>query len=153
MSLDLENIALHQLVKRDEQQLEIVLRDSLLAPSTVVDETMAELHRVYNAKSKAYGTFTPDSELAQALTRYRKGEDTFLQFSRAATGRLRDELAKYPFADGGSCCFASIVIWRWTTCWSRCSTIATACVSMSSWISAPRTTWISCMPTSSRVSI
>ncbi|STD43038.1 Nucleoid-associated protein YejK [Edwardsiella tarda] len=101
MSLDLENIALHQLVKRDEQQLEVVLRDSLLAPSAVVDETMAELHRVYNAKSKAYGTFTPDSELAQALTHYRKGEDTFLQFSRAATGRLRDELAKYPFADGG----------------------------------------------------
>ncbi|WP_205437873.1 nucleoid-associated protein YejK [Edwardsiella tarda] len=101
MSLDLENIALHQLVKRDEQQLEVVLRDSLLAPSAVVDETMAELHRVYSAKSKAYGTFTPDSELAQALTHYRKGEDTFLQFSRAATGRLRDELAKYPFADGG----------------------------------------------------
>lgn len=31
MSLDLEQIALHQLVKRDEQQLDVVLRDSLLA--------------------------------------------------------------------------------------------------------------------------
>ncbi len=28
-------------------------------------------------------------------------EEDFLAFSRAATGRLRDELAKYPFADGG----------------------------------------------------
>ncbi|GAB7201098.1 nucleoid-associated protein YejK [Dickeya oryzae] len=31
----------------------------------------------------------------------RKGDDDFLAFSRAATGRLRDELAKYPFAEGG----------------------------------------------------
>lgn len=101
MSLDLENIALHQLVKRDEQQLDVVLRDSLLEKSAAVDEMMAELHRVYSAKSKAYGTFNPESELAQALTHYRKGEDSFLEFSRAATGRLRDELAKYPFAEGG----------------------------------------------------
>ncbi|MDU6923371.1 nucleoid-associated protein YejK [Franconibacter helveticus 513] len=101
MSLDIDQIALHQLIKRDEQNLELVLRDSLLEPNVTVSEMMAELHRVYSAKSKAYGLFTPESELAQALRQCRKGEDDFLAFSRAATGRLRDELAKYPFAEGG----------------------------------------------------
>ncbi|WP_159280964.1 nucleoid-associated protein YejK [Rahnella variigena] len=101
MSLDIEQIALHQLNKRDEQTLDVVLRDTLLTPNAAVDEMMAELHRVYSAKSKAYGLFNEDSELAVALCSCRKGDDDFLSFSRAATGRLRDELAKYPFAEGG----------------------------------------------------
>ncbi|EMG5734295.1 nucleoid-associated protein, partial [Yersinia enterocolitica] len=101
MSLDIDQIALHQLVKRDEQTLDVVLRDSLLPANAVVEEMMAELHRVYSAKSKAYGLFNEQSELADALKRSRKGDEDFLSFSRAATGRLRDELAKYPFAEGG----------------------------------------------------
>ncbi|NDL65773.1 nucleoid-associated protein YejK [Acerihabitans arboris] len=101
MSLDIDQIALHQLIKRDEQTLELVLRDSLLAPSAAVEEMMAELHRVYSAKNKAYGLFNEGSELAHALRNCRKGDDDFLAFTRAATGRLRDELAKYPFAEGG----------------------------------------------------
>lgn len=103
MSLDLEQIALHQLNKRDEQTLDVVLRDTLLTPNAAVDEMMAELHRVYSAKSKAYGLFNEDSELAVALRSCRKGDDDFLSFSRAATGRLRDELAKYPFAEAAWC--------------------------------------------------
>lgn len=101
MSLDIDQIALHQLVKRDEQTLDVVLRDSLLPTNAAVEEMMAELHRVYSAKSKAYGLFNEESELADALRTCRKGDENFLAFSRAATGRLRDELAKYPFADGG----------------------------------------------------
>ncbi|WP_426448315.1 nucleoid-associated protein YejK [Siccibacter colletis] len=101
MSLDINQIAIHQLIKRDEQNLELVLRDSLLETSAAVEEMMAELHRVYSAKSKAYGLFAEESELAQALRLHRQGEEDFLPFSRAATARLRDELAKYPFADGG----------------------------------------------------
>ncbi len=101
MSLDIDQIALHQLIKRDEQTLELVLRDSLLDATPAVDEMMAELHRVYSAKNKAYGVFDEQSELAQALRGCRKGEEDFLGFSRAATARLRDELAKYPFAEGG----------------------------------------------------
>ena len=62
---------------------------------------MAELHRVYSAKSKALGLFNEGSELAEALRTCRKDDKDFLAFSRAATGRLRDELAKYPFAEGG----------------------------------------------------
>ncbi|UYU30836.1 nucleoid-associated protein YejK [Siccibacter colletis] len=101
MSLDINQIAIHQLIKRDEQNLELVLRDSLLETSAAVEEMMAELHRVYSAKSKAYGLFAEESELAQTLRLHRQGEEDFLPFSRAATARLRDELAKYPFADGG----------------------------------------------------
>ncbi|WP_312241428.1 nucleoid-associated protein YejK [Pantoea sp.] len=101
MSLDIDQIALHQLIKRDENNLELVLRDSLLPANATVEAMVEELHRVYSAKSKAYGLFNADSELAEALRNCRKGEDDFLAFSRAATGRLRDELAKYPFAEGG----------------------------------------------------
>lgn len=101
MSLDIEQIALHQLIKRDEQTLEVVLRESLLPANAPVTAMMEELHRVYSAKSKAYGLFNQESELADALRNCRKGEDDFLAFSRAATGRLRDELGKYPFAEGG----------------------------------------------------
>ena len=57
MSLDINQIALHQLIKRDEQNLELVLRDSLLEPTETVVEMVAELHRVYSAKNKAYGFF------------------------------------------------------------------------------------------------
>ena len=58
MSLDINQIALHQLIKRDEQNLELVLRDSLLEPTETVVEMVAELHRVYSAKNKAYGLFS-----------------------------------------------------------------------------------------------
>ncbi len=101
MSLDIDQIALHQLIKRDENQLELALRDSLLPATNTVNAMVEELHRVYSAKSKAYGLFNAESELAEALRNCRKGNDDFLAFSRAATGRLRDELAKYPFAEGG----------------------------------------------------
>ena len=101
MSLDIDQIALHQLLKRDEQTLEMVLRDSLLPATQAVSELVAELHRIYSAKSKAFGLFNPESELAQTLRECRDGQQDFLAFSRAATGRLRDELAKYPFAEGG----------------------------------------------------
>ena len=46
MSLDIDQIALHQLVKRDEQTLDVVLRDSLLPTNAAVEEMMVELHRV-----------------------------------------------------------------------------------------------------------
>lgn len=45
MSLDIIQIALHQLIKRDEQTLEVVLRDTPLEKTAIVEEMMAELHR------------------------------------------------------------------------------------------------------------
>jgi nucleoid-associated protein len=101
MSLNIDQIALHQLIKRDEQTLELVLRDSLLPTTQAVSDLVEELHRIYSAKSKAFGLFDAGSELAQTLRECRDGQQDFLAFSRAATGRLRDELAKYPFAEGG----------------------------------------------------
>lgn len=77
MSLDINQIALHQLIKRDEQNLELVLRDSLLEPTNTVVEMVAELHRVYSAKNKAYGLFSEESELAQALRLQRQGRRIF----------------------------------------------------------------------------
>ena len=106
MSLDIDQIVVHQLIKRGEDQLELVLRDSLLSATEAVAEMLEELHRVYSAKNKAYGLFNEDSELAESLRECRNGNQDFLAFSRAATGRLRDELAKYPFADGGVVLFA-----------------------------------------------
>ena len=67
MSLEINQIALHQLIKRDEQTLEVVLRDSLLEPTPTVVEMMAELHRVYSAKNKAYGLLL----LAVCVTNWR----------------------------------------------------------------------------------
>ena len=78
MSLEINQIALHQLIKRDEQTLEVVLRDSLLEPTPTVVEMMAELHRVYSAKNKAYGLFSEESELADSLRLQRQGEEDFL---------------------------------------------------------------------------
>ncbi|MCE1635939.1 nucleoid-associated protein, partial [Enterobacter hormaechei] len=83
MSLQIDQIALHQLIKRDEQTLDVVLRDSLLATDQVVEDMMAELHRVYSAKSKAYGLFNEESELAEALRHQSNGDEDFLGFSRA----------------------------------------------------------------------
>ena len=120
MSLEINQIALHQLIKRDEQTLEVVLRDSLLEPTATVVEMMAELHRVYSAKNKAYGLFSEESELADSLRLQRQGEEDFSAFSRAATGRLRDELAKYPFADGGIVLFCHYRYRRSSTCWLPC---------------------------------
>lgn len=85
MSLDIIQIALHQLIKRDEQTLEVVLRDTPLEKTAIVEEMMAELHRVYSAKSKAYGVFNEESELSEALRLQRQGEEEFHAFTRAAT--------------------------------------------------------------------
>lgn len=77
MSLDIDQIVVHQLIKRDEDQLELVLRDSLLTASEAVEEMLEELHRVYSAKNKAYGLFNEESELADALRQCRRGEQDF----------------------------------------------------------------------------
>lgn len=88
---------------------------------------MAELHRVYSAKSKAYGVFNEESELSEALRLQRQGEEEFHAFTRAATVRLKDELAKYPFAGAVWCYLPITAIWRWSICWWRYSTAARAC--------------------------
>lgn len=75
MSLDIDQIALHQLIKRDEQNLELVLRESLLEPNATVVEMMAELHRVYSAKSKAYGLFNERERTGPGAAPAASGEE------------------------------------------------------------------------------
>lgn len=107
MSLDIDQIALHQMIKCDEQALKLMLRDTLLDVSPAAEEMMVELHSIYTDKSKAYGVFTHESELADAVRSCRREIKTFLP--SGAPERLYDELAKYPFAEGGTVLFYSIV--------------------------------------------
>lgn len=101
MSLDIQHLALHQLIRQDEQLFSLILRDSLLPVTEPVVDMMAELQRIYSAKAKAYGLFNNNSDLEKILRQYLAAENDFLAFSRTASGRLCDELAKYPFAEGG----------------------------------------------------
>ena len=121
MSLDIDQIALHQLIKRDEQNLELVLRESLLEPNATVVEMMAELHRVYSAKSKAYGLFNEESELAQALRLQRQGEEEFLAFSARRPAAYAMSWRNTRSPKGALSSSASIVTWRSSICWWRCS--------------------------------
>ncbi len=106
MSLHIDQIVVHQLRKQNDDNLEMVLRNSLLQPTAAVTQMLDELHGIYSARNKAYGLFSPESELAESLRLSRQGQQDFLAFSRSATGRLRDELAKYPFAADGVVLFA-----------------------------------------------
>lgn len=100
MTVNIEQIVLHQLIKQSDQ-LNIVLRDSVLKNDSAVDAMVSELHRVYSAKNKAFGLFDQNSPFAELLHNYSQGNVDFLTFTKVATQRLRDELAKYPFAEGG----------------------------------------------------
>ena len=109
MSLDIDQIALHQLIKRDEQNLELVLRESLLEPTATVVEMMAELHRVYSAKNKAYGLFTEES--AGSV----KAKKSSCRSAAPLPGACVTNWQNTLLLKAGSCCFASIAIWRWNT--------------------------------------
>ncbi len=96
MSLDINQIALHQLIKRDAASRAGV----------------AAIHCWNRQKpslrwwQNCIGSIAPKIKLTACLAKrvnWRRRcaysvrvKRTFLAFSRAATGRLRDELAKYP---------------------------------------------------------
>lgn len=116
MSLDIDQIALHQLIKRDENQLELALRDSLLPATNTVNAMVEELHRVYSAKSKAYGLFNAESELAEALRNCRKGNDDFLALAVPRPVVCAMSLQNTPSLKAAWCCLFTTAIWRWNTC-------------------------------------
>lgn len=101
MSLQINQLVLHQLVKQDENTMNVILRDTVIDLHPDVTLMVSELNRVYQAKSKAYGLFKPESQFAEQVKQYRAGTQAFLDFSRQATQQLRDEIMKYPFAEGG----------------------------------------------------
>ncbi|EJL6703253.1 nucleoid-associated protein YejK [Vibrio cholerae] len=102
MSLFLSNVILHQLRKNDNDELVVNYRAESLRNDTSTENLVAELHRVFNAKAgKGFGCFKSDSEFQLWLQEMRRGTLPFYEFSQQSAQRLKNELAKYPFADEG----------------------------------------------------
>ena len=105
MSITVNQIVLHQLVKRPENEIttmESVLRDELLTITPEVEQMMLQLHQGYQNKGKAFGVFQENSIFAQELNRLLENEINFLNFSQQSTKLLAQELGKYNFADSGT---------------------------------------------------
>lgn len=104
MSINVTEIVLHQLHQTTSEtpELSSVLRNELLAISPEVEQMMLQLHQAYQGKAKAYGVFQEKSVFAQQLNRLLEGESDFLPFSHSCAKMLATELAKYPFATGGT---------------------------------------------------
>ena len=105
MSITVNQIVLHQLVKHGENEtttMESVLRDELLAITPEVEQMMLQLHQGYQNKGKAFGVFQENSIFAQDLNRLLENEINFLNFSQQSTKLLAQELSKYNFADSGT---------------------------------------------------
>ncbi len=107
MSLQLSNVILHQLQKNDSDELIVNFRADSLNNDSSTENLVAELHRAFNSKAgKGFGSFKSDSEFQHWLQELRKGERNFYDFSQSSANRLKEELAKYPFADEGILVFA-----------------------------------------------
>lgn len=105
MSISVNQIVLHQLVKQGEGDtiaLETQLREQLLSITPEVEQMMLQLHQGYQNKAKAYGIFQENSQFAQSLNRLLEGEENFLSFTQQAATHLAVELGKYPFATNGT---------------------------------------------------
>ena len=105
MSITVNQIVLHQLVKHAENEtttVESVLRDELLTITPEVEQMMLQLHQGYQNKGKAFGVFQENSTFAQDLNRLLENEINFLNFSQQSTKLLAQELGKYNFADSGT---------------------------------------------------
>ncbi|UKH24171.1 nucleoid-associated protein YejK [Actinobacillus pleuropneumoniae] len=104
MSINVTEIVLHQIHQTEGEtpELNTVLRDNLLAISPEVEQMMLQLHQAYQSKAKAYGIFKNESIFAQQLNRLLEQETDFLPFSHSCAKMLSSELAKYPFASGGT---------------------------------------------------
>lgn len=108
MSINVNEIVLHQLIKSSEEnvvKLSTLLREQVLTITTEVEQMMLQLHQAYQNKSKAYGVFQDTSFFAQDLNRFLENENEFLEFSQKSTILLATELSKYPFADNGTLVF------------------------------------------------
>ena len=105
MSITVNQIVLHQLVKHAENEtttVESVLRDELLTITPEIEQMMLQLHQAYQNKGKAFGVFQENSIFAQDLNRLLENEINFLNFSQQSTKLLAQELGKYNFADSGT---------------------------------------------------
>lgn len=102
MSLTLSNVILHKLVKNEQDELEVCLRNQTLENEEFTEALVSELHRVFNSKAgKGFGVFKTESEFGHWLSSVRKNETPFLEFSNNSAEKLKSELIKYPFAEEG----------------------------------------------------
>ncbi|MDD9196460.1 nucleoid-associated protein YejK [Aliivibrio sp. S3MY1] len=102
MSLTLSNVILHKLVKNEQDELEVCLRNQTLENEEFTEALVSELHRVFNSKAgKGFGVFKTESEFGHWLGTVRKNEMPFLEFSNKSAEKLKSELIKYPFAEEG----------------------------------------------------
>ncbi len=106
MSISLNAVALHQLVKNEQEELVVHFGNHHQPIQPAYEALVEELHRAYAGKTKGYGQFQSDSDFQQWLTDCRKGNAPFYEFSKTSAVRLKDELSKYPFADAGTLVFA-----------------------------------------------
>lgn len=120
MSLEINQIALHQLIKRDEQTLEVVLRDSLLEPTATVVEMMAELHRVYSAKIKPMACSAKRVNWPIACACSVRARRISWRLAAPQPGVCATSWRNIPSPTAGSCCSATTVIWRLSICWFPC---------------------------------
>ncbi|MFC0309172.1 nucleoid-associated protein YejK [Gallibacterium trehalosifermentans] len=107
MSINVEQIILHQLQRKLTEQTEVIeletkLRAQTLPETDLVQQLMLELHQHYQAKNKTYAVFHAESKFAQMLNRYLEQELDFLAFSQEAAQLLAQEISQYSFATGGT---------------------------------------------------
>lgn len=106
MSITVNQIVLHQLIKQTTEegniQLNTQLRESLLPITPEVEQLTLELHQAYQTKAKGYGIFKEQSVFAQSLNRLLEQEIDFLPFSHDSAKLLASELSKYAFAESGT---------------------------------------------------
>lgn len=102
MSLNISNVILHQVIKNDQDELTLSLRPTALEADEKTEQLVAELHRSFNAKAgKGFGIYKDESEFAHWMKQMRGGELNFYDFSAKAGERMKNEIAKYPFAETG----------------------------------------------------
>lgn len=102
MNVQLNHLALHQLVKNEQGELCLQLRSAPLESNAQAEQLTALLHRHFIQKpGKGYGLFQPDSDVQAGLLVYQQGQQTFHAFSCDCAAKLHHELVKYPFADEG----------------------------------------------------
>lgn len=120
MSLEINQIALHQLIKRDEQTLEVVLRDSLLEPTATVVEMMAELHRVYSAKIKPMVCSATRVNWLIACACNARVKKISWRLAARQPGVCATNWQNTRLPTAVSFCSATIATWRSSICWSPC---------------------------------
>ncbi|NMP32351.1 nucleoid-associated protein YejK [Thalassotalea sp. M1531] len=109
MSLNISNIALHFLTKKEETG-EVVIRFGAesLEVGTKIQSFMDSLHNIYNKKgNKGYGHFSTmpaegdEARFVDVMESYLSDMQDFNAFSHQATHLLKNELTKYDLAETG----------------------------------------------------